>query len=93
MIDGKAGARNDRRHLTKTGIAAVVKELPQVSPNTLTAWDRAALAKVVEIQQATERDEFEAELKRVFELAGLHYGIEQQNFWRRYNARANQTKS
>jgi hypothetical protein len=83
----------NKRKLVKSEVADLAHELQQVPRKSLSAWDRAALAKVVEIQQATERDEFEAELKRVFELAGLHYGIEQQNFWRRYNARANQTKS
>ena len=85
--------QHSKRAVIKSEIADLSHELKQVPPKALSAWDRAALAKVVEIQQATEHDEFEAELKRVFELAGLHYGIEQQNFWRRYNARANQTKS
>jgi hypothetical protein len=93
MVDDQAKAREDRRKLTKTGTAAVVRELPQVNPNMLTAWDRAALAKVVEIQRATEQDEYEAALKRVFELAGLNYEIEQQNFWRRYHARAKRKQS
>lgn len=86
MIDDLAGARGHRQKLLKKSMAAVAHELPQVNPNTLTAWDRAALKKVAEIKQAQEREEYVSALKRVFELAGLNYGIEQQNFWRRYNA-------
>jgi len=86
MINDQATAGGDRRKLTKKSIAAVAHELKQVPRKSLSAWDHAALAKVKEIKQGTEQDEYVSALKRVFELAGLNYGIEQQNFWRRYNA-------
>ena len=86
MIDDKRGDKDNRRQLTKKSIAAIAHELQQVPRKSLSAWDHAALAKVKEIKQGTEQDEYVSALKRVFELAGLNYGIEQQNFWRRYNA-------
>jgi len=76
----------NKRRLMKAEIADLANELQQVPRKSLSAWDHAALAKVKAIQQATEQDEYVMALKRVFELAGLNYGIEQKNFWRRYNA-------
>lgn len=93
MIDEKPGRKDDRRKLTKSAIAAVALELPDVNPNDLTAWDKAALKKVKEIKRATELEEYRAELKRVFELAGLNYKLSQQDFWRQVHARAKQARS
>lgn len=86
MSDDIRGARGDRHKLVKKSIAAVVHELQQVPRKSLSPWDHAALAKVKEIKRGTEQEEYVTALKRVFELAGLTYSIEQQNFWRRYNA-------
>jgi hypothetical protein len=85
--------QNSKWAVIKSEIADLSHELKQVPPKALSAWDRSALAKVVDIQRATEQDEYEAALKRVFELAGLNYEIEQQNFWRRYHARAKRKQS
>ena len=93
MIDDKPGDKDNRRQLTKSGIAAVALELPDVNPNDLTAWDKAALKKVKEIKRAAELEEYRAELKRVFELAGLNYKLSQQDFWRQVHARAKQARS
>ena len=76
----------NKRKLVKSEVADLAHELKQVPRKSLSAWDHAALAKVKEIKQGTEQEEYVTALKRVFELAGLNYGIEQQNFWRRYNA-------
>jgi hypothetical protein len=93
MIDDKPGRRDDRRQLTKSAIAAVALELPDVNPNDLTAWDKAALDQVHEIKRAAELEEYRAELIRVFELAGLNYKLAEQNFWRQVHERAKQARS
>jgi hypothetical protein len=93
MIDDKPGRRDDRRQLTKSAIAAVALELPDVNPNDLTAWDKAALNQVHEIKRAAELEEYRVELKRVFELAGLNYKLAEQNFWRKVHERAKQARS
>jgi hypothetical protein len=74
-----------KKHVTKKEITDLARELEQVHSDVLTAWDRAALHKVSELQLALEVDEFRQQLKRVFELAGLNYELEKQNFWSRYN--------
>ena len=93
MIDDKPGRRDDRRKLTKSAIAAVALELPDVNPNDLTAWDKAALDQLREIKRAAELEEYRAELKRVFELAGLNYKLSEQDFWQQVHARAKQARS
>ena len=93
MIDDKPGRKDDRRQLTKSAIAAVALELPDVNPNDLTAWDKAALDQIREIKRAAELEEYRAELKRVFELAGLNYKLSEQDFWRQVHARAEQARS
>ena len=93
MIDDNPGRRDDRRQLTKSAIAAVALELPDVNPNDLTAWDKAALDQVYEIKRAAELEEYRAELIRVFELAGLNYKLAEQNFWRKVHERAKQARS
>ena len=93
MIDDKPGRRDDRRKLTKSAIAAVALELPDVNPNDLTAWDKAALDQIREIKRAAELEEYRAELKRVFELAGLNYKLSEQDFWQQVHARAKQARS
>jgi hypothetical protein len=60
MIDDKPGRRDDRRQLTKSAIAAVALELPDVNPNDLTAWDKAALDQIREIKRAAELEEYRA---------------------------------
>ena len=57
MIDDKPGRRDDRRKLTKSAITAVALELPDVNPNDLTAWDKAALDQIREIKRAAELEE------------------------------------
>ena len=93
MIDDKPGRRDDRRQLTKSAIAAVALELPDVNPNDLTAWDKAALDQIREIKRAAELEEYRAELMRVFELAGLNYKLSEQDFWRKVHERAKQARS
>ena len=93
MIDDKPGRRDDRRQLTKSAIAAVALELPDVNPNDLTAWDKAALDQIREIKRAAELEEYRAELMRVFELAGLNYKLSEQDFWQQVHARAKQARS
>ncbi len=93
MIDDKPGRRDDRRKLTKSAITAVALELPDVNPNDLTAWDKAALAQIREIKRAAELEEYRVELKRVFELAGLNYKLSEQDFWRQVHAKAEQARS
>jgi len=93
MIDDKPGRKDDRRQLTKSAITAVALELPDVNPNDLTAWDKAALDQIREIKRAAELEEYRAELKRVFELAGLNYKLSEQDFWRQVHARAKQARS
>ena len=93
MIDDNPGRRDDRRQLTKSAITAVALELQDVNPNDLTAWDKAALDQIREIKRAAELEEYRAELKRVFELAGLNYKLSEQDFWRQVHARANQARS
>ena len=93
MIDDKPGRRDDRRQLTKSAIAAVAIELPDVNPNDLTAWDKATLDQIREIKRAAELEEYRAELKRVFELAGLNYKLSEQDFWQQVHARAKQARS
>jgi hypothetical protein len=74
-----------KKHVTKKEITDLARELEQVHSDVLTAWDRAALHKVSEIEPKMEIDEFRDQLRRVFELAGLNYELEKQNFWSRYN--------
>ena len=93
MIDDKPGRKDDRRQLTKSAIATVALELPDVNPNDLTAWDKAALDQIREIKRAAELEEYRAELMRVFELAGLNYKLSEQDFWRQVHARAEQARS
>jgi hypothetical protein len=93
LIDDKPGRRDDRRKLTKSAITAVALELPDVNPNDLTAWDKAALAQIREIKRAAELEEYRVELKRVFELAGLNYKLSEQDFWRQVHARAKRARS
>ena len=93
MTDDKPGRRDDRRQVTKSAIAAVALELPDVNPNDLTAWDKAALDQIREIKRAAELEEYRAELKRVFELAGLNYKLSEKDFWRQVHARAKQARS
>jgi hypothetical protein len=93
MIDDKPGRKDNRRQLTKSAIAAVALELPDVNPNDLTAWDKAALDQIREIKRAAELEEYRAELMRVFELAGLNYKLSEQDFWRKVHARAEQARS
>ena len=93
MIDDKPGRKDNRRQLTKSAIAAVALELPDVNPNDLTAWDKAALDQIREIKRAAELEEYRAELMRVFELAGLNYKLSQQDFWRQVHAKAEQARS
>ena len=72
MIDDKPGRRDDRRKLTKSAIGAVALELPDVNPNDLTAWDKAALDQIREIKRAAELEEYRVELKRVFDRHKPH---------------------
>jgi hypothetical protein len=74
-----------KKHVTKKEITNLVRELEQVHSDVLNAWDRAALHKVSEIELQMELDEFRDQLRRVFELAGLNYELEKQNFWSRNN--------
>lgn len=81
------GTHNEKkRKLVKSEVADLARELEQVHGDVLTAWDRAALHKVSEIELQMEIDEFRDQLKRVFELAGLNYELEKQNFWSRHNS-------
>ena len=75
-----------KKHVTKKEITNLARELEQVHSDVLTAWDRAALHKVSEIELQMEIDEFRDQLRRVFELAGLNYELEKQNFWSRHNS-------
>ena len=93
MIDDNPGRKDDRRKLTKSAITAVALELPDVNPNDLTAWDKAALDQIREIKRAAELEEYRVELMRVFELAGLNYKLSEQDFWQQVHARAKQARS
>ena len=93
MIDDNPGRKDDRRKLTKSAITAVALELPDVNPNDLTAWDKAALDQIREIKRAAELEEYRVELMRVFELAGLNYKLSEQDFWQQVHARGKQARS
>ncbi len=81
------GSHNEnKRKLVRSEVADLAHELKQANNDVLTAWDRAALNKVSEIELQIEIDEFRDQLKRVFELAGLNYELEKQNFWSRHNS-------
>lgn len=93
MIDDKPGRRDDRRQLTKSAIAAVALELPDVNPSDLTAWDKAALDQIREMKRTAELEEYRKEIVRVFELAGLSYKLAEHDFWRRFYALAKHGQS
>ena len=58
----------------------------------LSDWDKESIARVEKVIQDVHREQFEADIDELLRLAGLHSGLEKQNFvmkqanaWKRKN--------
>lgn len=56
-----------------------------ISSDELDDWDKASIAKAAELADRDTAEEMRRAIARIYELAGLHYGISKQQFWQRYN--------
>jgi hypothetical protein len=80
-----SNSQQAKQHMTKVMMSDAAREIKDVQVKDLTAWDRASIGKAQELQNSVELEEFRSQIKRIFELAGLNYELEKQNFWSRYN--------
>jgi hypothetical protein len=80
-----SNSQQAKQHMTKVMMSDAAREIKDVQVKDLSAWDRASARKAQELQNSVELEEFRNQIKRIFELAGLNYELEKQNFWSRYN--------
>ena len=69
--------------------AEVLKKAKQLSADSLDAWDKASVEQVAKLTTQREVEELSQAIARVMELAGEHYGVNKDVFWKRYHARKN----
>lgn len=69
-----------------TKAAEVLAKAKQLPPDSLDAWDNASLEQVAELATKREVEELRQAIARVMELAGEHYGVNKEVFWKRYHA-------
>lgn len=67
----------------------VVAKAQNIPAQLLTAWDKESLRLVSELADRDSVEQLRREISRLMELAGVHYGISEKQFWQRYHARKN----
>lgn len=67
--------------------AEVLKKAKQLPADSLDAWDKASVEQVLDLATKREVEELRQAIARVMELAGEHYGVNKDVFWKRYHAR------
>ena len=79
-------AQGKELHTKAAEVLAKAKQLPA---DSLDAWDNASLEQVANLATKREVEELRQAIARVMELAGEHYGVNKDVFWKRYHARKN----
>ena len=69
---------------------AKAKELGKaVKVDELTAFDKSNIEFVNQYKDAVEVQQFQDQMKRVCELAGLNYELEKSRWWAKYHQKQN----
>ena len=76
-------AQDTELHKEAAEVLAKAKQLPA---DSLDAWDNASLEQVAKLATQREVEELRQAIARVMELAGEHYGVNKDVFWKRYHA-------
>jgi hypothetical protein len=63
--------------------ASMSEQLAQVPAQQWSEWDKHSIKLIGEIVGERRANEVRKEIARMMELAGVHYGIERTNFWRK----------
>lgn len=79
-------AQDTELHTKAAEVLAKAKQLPA---DSLDAWDKASVEQVLHLATKREVEELRQAIARVMELAGEHYGVNKDVFWKRYHARKN----
>ena len=69
-----------------TKAAEVLAKAKQLPADSLDAWDNASLEQVAKLATQREVEELRQAIARVMELAGEHYGVSKDLFWKRHHA-------
>ena len=64
----------------------VVAKAQNIPAQLLTAWDKESLRLVSELADRDSVEQLRREIARIMELAGEHYGISKELFWKRHHA-------
>jgi hypothetical protein len=76
-------AQETELHTKAAEVLAKAKQLPA---DSLDAWDKASVEQVLDLATKREVEELHQAIARVMELAGEHYGVNKDVFWKRYHA-------
>ena len=91
QIYGTKHKRDEMMKATNSNITTKLKDIitksKQIPKDQFDAWDKASLQKAIEINAEAEMEALRIEIARLMELAGVHYGVEKNLFWKRYHAR------
>lgn len=70
-----------------TKLQDIITKSKKIPKDQFNAWDKASIQKAIEINAEAEMEALRLEIARLMELAGVHYGVEKNLFWKRYQAR------
>ena len=78
--------------LLKAEIAQANELGKAIHRRELDPFDRASIEFVNQYKDAVEVQQFQDQMKRICELAGINYELEKREFWRKYHARKSAEK-
>ena len=80
---------NFENELFKAEIARANELGKAVDASELTPFDKANIEFVNQYKDAVEVQQFQDQMKRVCELAGLNYELEKSRWWAKYHQKQN----
>lgn len=88
------GTRHKREEMSdetsneiKTALKDIIAKTKKLPKDKFNAWDKASIQKAIELNVETEMQDLRRQIARLMDLAGTHYGVEENSFWKRYHAR------
>lgn len=81
--DGWEETKNKEIVAKANEVVAKAKTIPD---ELMDPWDKESIKLVAELSDKDSLEELRREIARIMELAGEHYGISKELFWRRHHA-------
>ena len=76
---------NFENELLKAEIARANELSKGIDASELTPFDRASIEFVNQFKDAVEVQQFQDQMKRICELAGINYELEKSRWWAKYH--------